>query len=364
MIHVIKVRNFKSLASVDVAFERFTVFVGANGSGKSSLLAAIECFAEALTLEPSGVFRNERDPETLYTREGDGELEIALEVGGRWLSLFACPSEAVPRQPNGQDQIHWRLRHDPVDMRVHFARELSPISFLRLDPRLLAKASYSADNIPTMAETGEGLASVLADAALSRPEVFADIKAKLRELLPTVRDIRLQRERVLKQESEVVRFGEEGITRHFERPYQGYALVFDFEHAQGIPAHAVSEGTLLLLGMLTALLGQQPPKVILIDDLERALHPLAQKRMVGVINQILEKFPDLQVIATTHSSHLLNYLEHKQIRLMALDDQGHSHCGELKDHPKYEKWKEEFYPGEMWSAFGDRWLVEPEVASK
>jgi AAA15 family ATPase/GTPase len=35
MIHKVQIRSFKSLRDVSIELERFTVFVGANGSGKT-----------------------------------------------------------------------------------------------------------------------------------------------------------------------------------------------------------------------------------------------------------------------------------------------------------------------------------------
>lgn len=100
------------------------------------------------------------------------------------------------------------------------------------------------------------------------------------------------------------------------------------------------------------------------DDLEHGLHPLAQKKLVEIIKTLQGRFADLQILATSHSSHLLNYVEHEQVRLVAVGVEGGSVCGRLNEHPKFKKWKEEFYPGEMWSVFGEKWLVEPETANK
>ena len=47
---------------------------------------------------------------------------------------------------------------------------------------------------------------------------------------------------------------------------------------------------------------------------------------------------------------------------MAAGPDGHARCGKLTDHPKFDTWKEEMAPGEMWSLFGETWLAEKEVA--
>ena len=47
---------------------------------------------------------------------------------------------------------------------------------------------------------------------------------------------------------------------------------------------------------------------------------------------------------------------------MTLDKDGYSVCGRLEDHPQFDKWKAEMAPGELWSLFGEKWLVKKGVA--
>ena len=49
MIRKVRIQNFKSLRDVSIDLERFTVFVGANGSGKTSVLEAIHNAVRAAT---------------------------------------------------------------------------------------------------------------------------------------------------------------------------------------------------------------------------------------------------------------------------------------------------------------------------
>jgi hypothetical protein len=52
-----------------------------------------------------------------------------------------------------------------------------------------------------------------------------------------------------------------------------------------------------------------------------------------------------------------------EVRMTSLHDDGFTACAPLTEHPKFARWKEEFSPGEMWSMFGEKWLVEQEVGS-
>ena len=35
----------------------------------------------------------------------------------------------------------------------------------------------------------------------------------------------------------------------------------------------------------------------------------------------------------------------------------------IEQHPKFDQWKDEMAPGEMWSLFGEKWLAEAGAAS-
>jgi predicted ATPase len=162
-------------------------------------------------------------------------------------------------------------------------------------------------------------------------------------------------------ETEVIRIGSQVVEHRRRRLFQGELILFDFEHAENVSARTASEGTLLILGLLTVLLGPNRPRIVLMDDIEHGLHPLAQKKIVEQIRNLQERFPELQLLATSHSTRLLNSLEPEQVRLVAVGADGYSRCGRLPDHPKFEKWKDELSPGEMWSVFGDQWVAEPEA---
>ena len=94
-------------------------------------------------------------------------------------------------------------------------------------------------------------------------------------------------------------------------------MLFDFEHAENVSARTASEGTLMMLGLITVLLGPIRPRILLLDDIEHGLHPLAQKHLVEVIERILQEHKDLQLLVTAHSPYLLDYVAPEQVRIMA-----------------------------------------------
>jgi predicted ATPase len=364
MLRRVRVQNFKSLRDVSVELERFTVFVGANGSGKTSVLEAIHNAVRAATGDPQKVFAHERHGDWVYTRGGQGELSIRCKTNLGEFSVAASPPTGYPPPAEMLQKGKWEYHVSPTGQGL--AEVLDParrMVFLRLNAALMALASYLEDDPPRVEYTGEGLASVLAFMALNDPKSFNNLLAMAQTLIPRLKGIRFRKATVYKAEREVVKFGTDTVERRTRRPYQGELILFDFDNAENVSARTASEGTMLMLGLLTVLLGPTRPRVLLLDDIEHGLHPLAQKQLVGVLGQIMERYPDVQLLATAHSPYLLNYLKPEQVRIMAAGPDGHARCGRLTDHPKFSTWKDEMAPGEMWSLFGEKWLAEKEAAS-
>jgi predicted ATPase len=178
--------------------------------------------------------------------------------------------------------------------------------------------------------------------ALNDPDSWQQLQADLRRIIPSIRRLRHTKS---------------------AGPHQHTSLLFDTCGAESLPASQVSEGTLLVLGMLSALYAPDRPNLILFDDLDRALHPRAQKELVALLRGLMKTHPELQILATTHSPYMLDCMETSEVRMTYLRDDGSTVCDALMHHPKFEKWKDEMSPGEMWSMFGEKWLVEQGVAS-
>jgi predicted ATPase len=124
----------------------------------------------------------------------------------------------------------------------------------------------------------------------------------------------------------------------------------------------VSDGTLLVLGLLTVLVGTDDrPHLILLDDLDHGLHPKAQRDLVALLRKLLEQKPEMQIVATTHSPYLLDHLSPDEVRLTTRRSDGSVACARLDEHPDFGHWKEAMTPGEFWSMVGEKWVAERQV---
>lgn len=322
MIQSLSIRNFKALREVDVELRPLTVIVGPNASGKSSILQAIALLSSRLNRSQPPPDQN---PYLLRSRNSTGD------------STVGCRFVIEETEVNAELNIS-----KPGFASSHsFAWEFQ---LLHLEPRKLSAPSYPKEVSLSLPGDGEGLSSVLAGLYLERPERFSKIIDRLKAVVPSLLNIRVKRVPV-------------------EPTIVGYELLFDMKGAEGIPAIAVSEGTLLTLGLLTALSMKDTPQVVLIDELERSLHPKALGELVQQIRRLQEQDPTLQVVATSHSPYLLDHLQPEEILLTSLSEEGHAVVRPLTQHPDYERWKDLMAPGEFWSTVGEGWITQEKKAT-
>jgi predicted ATPase len=135
-------------------------------------------------------------------------------------------------------------------------------------------------------------------------------------------------------------------------------LVLDFKDAPGLPAHAASEGTLIVLGILCAMFSPSHPNLILLDDIDRALHPKAQHDLVAGIRTALAAAPNLQIVATTHSPYLVDALQPEEVVVLARRQDGAVAAKRLSEHPK-ARMLDVLTTGEFWTAEGEDWVAQP-----
>jgi predicted ATPase len=332
MIDQVKIKNFKSLRDVSINLKRFTVFVGANGSGKTSLLQALDLLCRTFQFPtPQSADSLLRSNRSVDCTE---DVELRCRFDRDHFRYRTSQAESDVDQANWEDGPFFAFMSNPdVWNKWSFSYSVLPSPvWLRLDPSILLTPGKGDNPDPRIMDAnGKGLHSATASINLEDPDLWSKLQDDLRRIVPSIKRLR--------------------HTPHNE-------LLFDTINGRGLKAHQVSEGTLLTLGLLTAIHSIDKPGLLLLDDLDRALHPKAQWELISLLRGILETNPELQIVATTHSPYLLDKMEPEEVRVLLLSDDGYTACEELTSHPKYSKWKDEFYPGEMWSAFGEDWVAK------
>lgn len=378
MITSLTIENFKAHRSTTIQLGRLTVLVGPNGSGKTSVLQALRCLGQLIAQPATSVFQGGYEPGAVLRKESNEPIAVrvhGVSAGQPWSMSF----EVAVAQPDVAGRRSWGIRYEGLapDGRsilgdrsnlslttqlkspAVFLRPLAPASVFRFDPRQVAASSYSDDERPRVLPDGTNTASVLAAIKLSDDERFEAIVSGLRKLVPAVGRVRIRPARVLRKTGDIDRPGDHVLKTH---EVMGHQIVFDFEDAADVAAQAVSEGTLVSLALLTVLHSETRSDLVLLDDIEQALHPTAQIALMKQLAGILDLFPNLQIIATTHSPFVLDGVAPEQVLVFFRRENGEVVVRPLSDHPDAQKAKGTLSAGQIWTLDPESWVVSQEAA--
>lgn len=360
--------NYKSHSRTEIPLRPLTVLVGPNSVGKTSVLEAIERVVAA-GMPTEGVSLG--DLEALALRRGTQRcavtlfeegtnprrLSVSVELFGtlvvhRKLSVgWEQGGNSVER--NFGPGVEWKP--GPEVSSVALAMAGSCIS-LRLDAQALAAPSTITlgENTTRLSSAGSGLASVLGLIRLFQPIRMDAIVAGLRKLVPALLDVRIERTKF--QRTQTV-FNPHGEDEERTVVLDAAELRFDFVGATDIAASAVSEGTLIALGVLTIAHQSEERRLILLDDIERALHPRAQRELIRMLRQIIADNPQIQIIATSHSPYLVDEFEPEEVIVFAQRKDGTSAARPLSEHPRIKQALEVLTTGEFLAAEEEAWVT-------
>ncbi len=340
MITRIWLQEYGPFRKTEFGLAPLTVLVGPNASGKTKAMEAL--------------YRLQR-----FITENDSTYAPVLDAGAH--------DKMVADFFRSRERVHARLRPS-IGFEVGFSERfvfsklgsgsivknspsairsgLPSMRLLRFDPDTLKRASYLDADELTIQQDGYGLATVLADMKLQDDERLEWIQNLVRTIIPNFGRIRFRRVEVTNDQGGRV---------------AGQELIFDVEHAPSLSPDAVSDGTILVLGTISSIAAEtrdhkeSVPVLVLIDEIERGLHPRALGDLIDCLRRLTEEVP-VQILATSHSPYLLDSLKPEEVRLTGILGDGTAIICELSDHPDFERWKDVMTPGEFWSTAGEDWI--------
>ena len=334
-------RNYKSIATCDVALGPLTYLVGPNGSGKSNFVDALHLVRDALSGSLDNAL-NERGGLSEVRRRSSGHpthfgmrLEFrlrdgrsghyafnigALSRGGYEVQTEECVLDGIGKGPyfrleRGALQASSEATFPAVTPdRLALASAsglavfrpvfdaLTAMGFYNLNPKLIRELQKPQDG-RLLKPAGENIASVIGHLERTAPAAVAVIQEYLQTVVPMVHGV--ERRAIGPME-----------TLEFRQEMAGA------KHPWRFLAQNMSDGTLRALGVLTALFqGNQDysPTVIGIEEPETALHPGASAALREALQRASEQ---TQVIVTSHSPDLLDDLSLSADALLAVASVG------------------------------------------
>lgn len=326
MIESIEFTNFKALRKTTLPLAPFTLLLGPNGSGKTSVLQALQAIA-IRAAQPANSRQLVGVPEALdwtsllsvTAAEPSAPVEIKLHVR-LYKQLIRA---SLQWHSNGQTHIQFNYEDGTVlsqnDSKLPL-QWLSRMQVYKLDFSAIAGAS-SVSSGP-LQWNGTGLAAVLDDLKDNHPERWEMVMAEMRHWIPEYDYIM------------------------FDKPQSGSKAIVLRTKKGGyrIPAKELSQGTLVALALLTLAYLPNLPSVVGLEEIDRGLHPRLLRHLQDALYRLSypescgETRPPIQVIATTHSPYLLDlYRDHPEEIVLAQKEGLEVQMKRLSDIEHYDE---------------------------
>ena len=372
MIETLTLQNFRGHEATTVPLSPFTLIYGDNATGKTSILEALQLLSDSFHSPPHQVFAEDSAFKWLV-RSGNPsaiiqagvqaqnsvfDYEIRFNAAGSPESVrgvFVKENKPFHLPALRKDSPHGLTAQHRQNLIVEVGKQLTSLS-LELEARHLALPSTSDDEVPRVGPDGTGLATALQYLKLTDLPRFERFQAFACNVIPQLVGVAFARTKKERQRDRLVSLEGRMVPITETESIIADQLLLRYKSAiEFLPAHTASEGTLLVLGLLAVLFLPNRPQVILIDDIDRALHPRAQADLVKMIRAVLAEAPDLQVIATSHSPYLADSFKPEEVVVLGRPHDGPVVARRLSDHPD-KKLSKVLSTGEFLTASGPEWF--------
>ena len=351
MLKRVSIQNFKSLKDVTLDLQKVNLLIGPNNSGKTNFLKALEYMVKDNT--------NQEEPNYerfVFGQKKDGEIQIELVYEGHSDGKFICivrPNATIEKSKGTQNSLGTFLYFNPEDMKA----KVGPITIYKPDPNKLTKPGPVGTGAEAVSAEASNMVSFL-DRMLGnkyRKTVFNRIEEDLHKCVPEFDQIELDD---INSTEELIRLhGEDSRKFSFKR----LGLI---NSQQGVTywADELSEGTLYFLALLCIINQPKPPKLLLLEEPEKGIHPRRIFEVIQFILRLVEE-KDIQVIMTTHSPVVLDMFAEmpESVFIFDKDDEGATHVKNLQRNviePETTKSKElNMEPPRYTDALGDAWTI-------
>ena len=273
-IKEIALKNYRSFVDARCRLSPFTLIVGANNAGKSNLLKAVEDFSKWwCDFDFDDLFGTQWIV-TRHHAAKEGEADVSLS----WSDGTRTETRSSPTIVMGGLR---QVGNESNPLRT-------PIPIFRFDPELIGRPEEKTGKVGLSA-VGSGVSATLDQwnaGVKANRDRFARVVAELSRCIPEIEAISF--------------FDDDKGRRGIQVEQSGIP--------KAVPLSEVSEGTRIVLAILTLLNLETPPPVMLIEDIDRGLHPRLYEKLVEFLRSVTMS-GRTQIVATTHNPYLLDEFE-------------------------------------------------------
>ena len=342
----IRILGYKSFKKLEVQLRPINLLIGANGAGKSNFLSLFEMLGNiyekrlgAYVAQVGGVdkllyqgrkvtdnisleLKQDKNFYQLELMESDGKLMIQNEAVGYDKTPAAFESVNISQYAD-ESKLKEYVGTRSGDYLNEYISQIRKFHFHDTGRRSPFTAdSHIVNDAYRMYEHGENLAAILYRIQREKPMAYRRIIRVVQSVAPYFSDFYFQ-----PTEADMVRL-------QWQDKYS--SMIYG-------PTD-LSDGTIRFIALTVLFMQPWLPRVIIIDEPELGLHPVAIEKLSGLIKMAAQK--GTQVIVATQSAELISNFEPEDVLTVNQNEDGTTINRLNSDELAH--WLEDYTLGDLW----------------
>lgn len=346
MLENIKIEGYKSIKKLDLELRPINILIGANGVGKSNFISffkLVNNIYEQRLKQYS--LKSGADNVLYFGRKQTNKVNGYLDFGNNAYSFTLEPNDDGGLFISEENSIYHPAKNNTSfwsqniqesaikyssSIRDRYLREhLETYKIYHFHDTSISaplRTPAKIDDNRLLKEDGDNLAAYLYLLQQKFPKNFKRIEKTIQSIAPFFERFNLEPDRLDESRIKLV-WSEKNHSDTY----------FDATH--------LSDGSIRFIALTTLLLQPNLPKVIIIDEPELGLHPVAINKLSGLIKSASQK--DCQIIVSTQSVNLLNNFEADTI--ITVDKEGDQSSFSRLEPNTLKEWLTDYSLGELWT---------------
>jgi predicted ATPase len=397
MLKKLTIKNFKAIQDLTIEFTPFTVLIGGNSCGKSTVLQAMD-FLCGIALKKD--INEYLDDHELYIYDLKSKLSDGEEKPIEFISIYEFDKADIVIKLEwslsiDQKQDDWIIHEKIIDLNTNKVicsygnadiKNVPPImDQIKLKSSALNILSDMYSTHPYINDLVKYLNSVRNFEAFSVDKIRNENKNNPlsgflvgvggEDLIPFIHKMSEKERKTL--DTIVSDFMGHRIKIETEEVWKDKVDLWITESfddsSPSINSRHISDGLLRMIALI-AIATQKETRflidlpittgIIMFDEIENGINPYLTEKYIGLFRSLI-KITGQQVIVTTHSPVVLNDIKPEEIVFLWKDKIGAARCKKMFSTEEMREALEFLNPGEIWENFGrDVILAKLKVAGE
>ena len=312
MLKRVSIQNFKSLKDVTLYLQKVNLLIGPNNSGKTNFLKALEFVSyfidnDEKNISPDLFFERDQSKELFIHLTFDNILPEDWEQNDDNYEHFVISSTGkYDFRSIRSGMVEWGYSKE-VDSAIEIEADgniglvkdfyryaTGFIVIYNIDSNRTKYAYPLLPNNSILYGDSSNIVPFLDTLRDKYPDNFYQIQDSLKICIPEFSQIRF--DTIEPNESLKETFG--------DKTFKKLGLYHKVQK-QTYWADELSEGTLYFLALLCIINQPNPPKLLLLEEPEKGIHPRRIREVMDFIFRLAEE-KDIQIILTSHNENVLN----------------------------------------------------------